>query len=157
MKGDEPGSDPGVYCLVLRLDQGRRITVGKLGACWLPAGWYLYLGSALGPGGLKARLARHLRAGKRHHWHVDYLLDRMQVMEVWWAEWPERLECDWAGVARGWPGARVPMPRFGASDCRCPGHLVGLPEEPDCAAMASALAGVRPGLVVRGWKLDDGN
>jgi len=155
MKGDEPGSEPGVYCLVLRLDQGRRITVGKLGAGWLPAGWYLYLGSALGPGGLKARLARHLRAGRRHRWHVDDLLDHARVTKVWWAEWPQRLECEWAGVVRGWPGARVPVPRFGASDCRCPAHLVWLADEPDLAAITQALANVRPGLVVRELEVGD--
>lgn len=149
-------NEPGVYCLALRLDRGRRITVGRLGAFWFAEGWYLYVGSALGPGGLRGRLRRYLRAERRRHWHVDHLLDHARVVQVLWAEWPERLECDWAGVARAWPEVQVPVPGFGASDCRCPGHLVRLAKEPDYSEMARALAGVRLGLTVKGWKLDSG-
>jgi Uri superfamily endonuclease len=39
----------------------------------LPAGRYLYCGSAKGRGGLKARLSRHMRRGKSVRWHVDQL------------------------------------------------------------------------------------
>ncbi|HYA22015.1 MAG TPA: DUF123 domain-containing protein [Thermoproteota archaeon] len=36
-------------------------------------GLYLYVGSARGPGGLRARVARHLRRDKVRKWHIDYL------------------------------------------------------------------------------------
>ncbi len=39
----------------------------------LSAGHYLYAGSAMGPGGLHARLSRHLRKNKTAHWHIDEL------------------------------------------------------------------------------------
>lgn len=151
--GSEPGREPGVYCLLLQLDRGCRITVGRLGTFRFRDGWYLYVGSALGPGGVRGRLRRYLRAERRRHWHVDHLLDHARVVKVWWAEWPERLECEWAGVVRAWPGAQVPAPGFGASDCRCPAHLVWLPDEPHYPAMATALTRVRPGLTVKGRKL----
>jgi Uri superfamily endonuclease len=62
--------------LVLRLDTPQTIAIGRLGSIDFPVGWYLYVGSAHGPGGLHARLARHRRrlgGTKRAHWHVDYL------------------------------------------------------------------------------------
>jgi N-alpha-acetyl-L-2,4-diaminobutyrate deacetylase len=88
---------------------------------------------------------------------VDYLLDHAQVVAVLWAEWPERLECRWAEVLRGWPEAEVPALGFGASDCRCQGHLIRLTGEPDLDEMSAALAEVCHGIVVRklgtgGWK-----
>ena len=43
---------------------------------YIPRGTYLYVGSAKGPGGLRARIKRHLRRhGKRLFWHIDYLLN----------------------------------------------------------------------------------
>lgn len=150
--GEELAGEPGVYCLALRLGRGCEISVGQLGMFRFPEGWYLYVGSALGSGGLKARLGRHMRPKKRHHWHVDHLLDHARIVQVVWAAWPERLECQWAEIARGLAGATIPVPGFGASDCRCPGHLVRLSEETDFLAISGSLATARPGLVVRNWK-----
>jgi Uri superfamily endonuclease len=62
---------PGTYLLLLRLPQPTTLAVGRLGALALPAGWYVYVGSALG--GLGPRLRRHLRVAKPPHWHVDSL------------------------------------------------------------------------------------
>jgi Uri superfamily endonuclease len=39
----------------------------------MPAGAYLYLGSAYGPGGIRARCRRHLTQDKGKRWHVDWL------------------------------------------------------------------------------------
>jgi Uri superfamily endonuclease len=49
----------------------------------LPAGRYLYCGSAKGPGGLKARLSRHMRRGKSVRWHVDQLTEQGLVIGGW--------------------------------------------------------------------------
>jgi hypothetical protein len=39
------------------------------------------------------------------------------------------------------PGAAVPVPRFGSSDCRrCPAHLVALPADFDPRGLAAALS-----------------
>ncbi len=122
--------------MLLKLERRERITVGKLGTFDFPAGYYLYVGSALGPGGLRARLARYRRgsegsseansdrASEKRHWHIDYLLQRAQLVEVWGVVSTERLECQWGQVASGLPGARVPVRGFGSSDCRCPAHLI---------------------------------
>ena len=42
------------------------------------------------------------------------------------------------------PGARLLVPRFGASDCRCPGHLVYLPRRPLDREIERALASASP-------------
>jgi Uri superfamily endonuclease len=110
----------------------------------LTAGWYMYAGSALGPGGLRARLARHRRSAKRLHWHVDYLLSRALLVASWEVVWPERLECAWHAAALGLPGAALPVVGFGASDCACAAHLTFLPSRPADATIRRALARASP-------------
>jgi Uri superfamily endonuclease len=131
---EELPAGPGTYCLVLRLPEAAQVTPGRLGTFELAAGWYLYIGSALG--GLRGRLLRHLRTEKRRRWHIDYLLSGAgpgethgvaEIVGAWWVESTGRLECEWAQTAIGWPGASVPIPRFGSSDCRCRAHLVAWP------------------------------
>src|SRR5690349_8091196 len=68
--------DPGVYQLYLDLANATVLEIGRLGRLAFPAGLYVYTGSALG--GLRPRLARHLRREKRHHWHIDHLLDHAE-------------------------------------------------------------------------------
>jgi len=131
-------STKGTYALVLHLEGGEEITIGKLGTFSFPAGCYLYVGSALGPGGLDARLARHRpstssgqrRCDKKLHWHIDYLLEHAQLVEVWSAVSTARLECLWAQAARQLPGSETPVPGFGSSDCCCPSHLIYLVRKP---------------------------
>jgi Uri superfamily endonuclease len=108
----------------LQLECSEEITVGKLGTFTFPAGYYLYVGSALGPGGLEARLARHRRRDKKLRWHIDYLLEHAQLAEVWSAASTDKLECLWAQSARGLLGSEIPVPGFGSSDCRCLSHLI---------------------------------
>ncbi len=123
---------PGTYALILHLDHARTIEVGALGPVLFPAGWHLYLGSARGPGGLDARLARHRRrSGKRFHWHVDYLRAQTRLVAVWIEKGQARRECDWAQTAASLPGASLPVRGFGASDCTCAAHLFHYPTRPD--------------------------
>jgi len=114
----------GTYLLILRVPQIARLQVGRLGCYDIPVGAYTYIGSALGPGGLAARVGRHLRTRKRLHWHIDYLLDVANIQEVWGIDSEERLECVWAGRLLRSAGARVIVPHFGASDCDCSTHLI---------------------------------
>ncbi len=37
----------------------------------LHSGVYVYVGSAMGAGGLRARVKRHLSSSKKIHWHID--------------------------------------------------------------------------------------
>jgi Uri superfamily endonuclease len=87
-------------------------------------GSYAYVGSALGPGGLAARLNRHILPAdkKRLHWHIDFLLCHANLQAIAWSTYANQNECDWA-TALEQLGQRGPN-RFGASDCRCSGHLI---------------------------------
>ena len=131
----EIGKARGTYVLVLRLVEETHIRVGRLGEFSFPAGHYLYVGSAQGSGGLEARFARHRRAEKRLHWHIDYLTRCADIIDVWYVESPRRLECVVAEAIAALPDARVPVPGFGSSDCRCPAHLFYFSELPDLAML----------------------
>ncbi len=111
----------GVYNLVIYLGNKRRIQVGRLGDFVFPAGYYVYTGSALK--GLEARVARHRRKQKRKWWHIDYLLERSEVVEVRTYPTEERKECMLNRKVAGLGGTRVVAPGFGASDCGCETHL----------------------------------
>ncbi len=129
---------PGAYALVIRLERNFSDEVGAFGQVDLAAGHYLYLGSARGPGGLAARLRRHLRAGKKRHWHVDALTAAGTVEAVLVV--PGGSECDLVAWALDWPGIHIPRPGFGSSDCRrCMAHLLAVTGGGD--AILSALAG----------------
>jgi Uri superfamily endonuclease len=124
-----------VYALVMRLDRRRRIRIGGLGPCDFEPGWYVYAGSARGAGGIRARVARHLREDGRdkpRHWHIDYLRAAARVVDVWTCTDPAVSEHDVTRALLGEPGAAVPVAGFGAHDCRagCPAHLVRLRGSP---------------------------
>ncbi|HET90972.1 MAG TPA: GIY-YIG nuclease family protein [Chloroflexi bacterium] len=127
------------YALVLKLLRRTVIGVGRLGRFQFPAGWYVYVGSAHGPGGLKARLSRHLRSPKPLHWHLDYLRAHAQPVQVWYAVGKRRRECAWARAVSQLAGASIPVHRFGASDCHCPAHLFHFPARPDANTFARAV------------------
>jgi Uri superfamily endonuclease len=136
-------SEPGSYVLIMYLAQSTEIAVGKLGTFEFNAGWYAYAGSALGPGGLAARLAYHRRSNKSFQWHIDYLLVHADLVEIWWAIENKRKECVWASALRAIPGARVSVVNFGASDCRCLAHLVYLQQRPVFASFSRGLADLK--------------
>ena len=52
---DSTGSAGGTYAVIYRCDADLEIVVGKLGHVALTKGYYVYVGSAFGPGGLRAR------------------------------------------------------------------------------------------------------
>lgn len=121
MEKDTIPRKPGTYVLVIEVQRYREVHVGKLGECQFRRGHYLYVGSALG--GLRARLGRHLRAEKRLHWHIDYLLAAADIVEVWYRCSQEHRECVWA-AALGELALVSPFDAsFGASDCACKTHL----------------------------------
>ncbi len=113
-----PERTPGSYLLLVRLTAGATFAAGRLPPRRYPAGWYIYAGSALG--GLRPRLDRYLAPARKRHWHIDYLLEHGDARAAWVVPGRERLECRLA-AALGESLERVP--RFGSTDCRCPGHL----------------------------------
>ena len=114
---------PGTYALILACRQTGPVRIGRLGTLHLQSGFYVYVGSALGPGGLQARLRHHLQIAARPHWHIDYLRAVCEVVEVWFTIGDARFEHRWAKVLAGLPGAGLPLAGFGSSDCDCEAHL----------------------------------
>lgn len=128
----------GTYILVLELEGEVEIAIGRRGSFVFPAGCYVYAGSALN--GLSGRIARHLRRKKKLRWHIDYLTVLARPVAVHVYRGRERRECEAASYYAGRQGARIPVPRFGASDCRCGAHLAWLPEVPEGNALPSGFA-----------------
>ena len=114
---------PGTYALVMACSSDQRIEVGKLGPLHLQSGFYVYVGSAFGPGGLKARIAHHVKISERPHWHIDYLRPAMDLTEIWFTYDSRHREHQWAGVLANFGHTTTPISGFGASDCHCISHL----------------------------------
>ena len=126
----------GDYLLIFERGAEAVLGVGKLGMVTLPAGRYAYVGSAHGPGGLRARLQRHLRPTKVRHWHIDALTLEHCPDRIFFRADPGREECAWVRALLALPGVTAPIRGFGSSDCRegCPAHLVRLPDGAGAAA-----------------------
>jgi Uri superfamily endonuclease len=121
----------GTYILILQLIAPIGIKIGRLGTFDFQAGWYAYVGSAFGAGGLRGRLKHHLSAVNRPHWHVDYLRQNAVCKEIWYLASEITYEHDWAAALQSLPGAAIPAPGFGASDCHCKTHLIFFRDYPD--------------------------
>ena len=123
-----PPAERRLYVVAAWVPRRETIVVGALGPVELERGWYAYIGSARR--GRDARVARHRRADKPLRWHADYLFSRHPGGRAWLLDTPQS-ECELAARL----GGEV-VPRFGSSDCGCPGHLVRLPR---LAALRAAL------------------
>jgi len=120
----------GTYILILRLASPAKLTIGRLGSFPFAAGWYAYVGSAFGAGGLRGRLKHHLSSQHRMHWHIDYLAQTAPIEAVWYLASETGYEHQWAALLAALPDATIPVQRFGASDCKCPSHLFHFSKEP---------------------------
>jgi Uri superfamily endonuclease len=131
----------GTYLLILRLERDIvGLPVGKLGALDFPAGYYLYVGSAFGPGGMPARLAYHVRREKaRPHWHIDYLRTQGHLEEAWCVACSERLERLWVDALSAERVVQTIAPGFGASDSPCKSHLFFSPIRPQPRLLTDTL------------------
>lgn len=130
----------GAYLLLLRLDRPAELPPRFDPRC-LGEGSYVYVGSARGPGGLRARCARHLHNARTCHWQIDWLLAGTADRRI--MAFPGWRECELLTQLLRIEGASVPLPGFGSTDCRrCPSHLLALP-----AASLSAL----PDYLTGGW------
>jgi len=135
---------PGTYILILGALIKGRVRVGALGTLKLEPGFYAYVGSARGPGGLAARLAHHYRRTRSPHWHIDYLRRHTMLHEIWIARDVAEREHGWAEVLESDPLAMLPLPRFGASDCRCRSHLFRFSHRPSVSAFRRRLIALEP-------------
>jgi Uri superfamily endonuclease len=129
----------GTYSLLVHLPEGREMRFGSRKGRF-PAGYYVYVGSAMG--GLDQRVRRHLRISYKGgnspvkggnvcpplRWHIDFLLEHGRVIDVERIHSGRRLECELSrrvGESGGYP-----VKGFGCSDCRCETHLYYFREVP---------------------------
>jgi sugar fermentation stimulation protein A len=114
--------DRGLYLLLLELESGATIKAGRLSASYFRPGFYVYVGRARH--GLCLRVQRHLRGKKKIFWHIDYFARKATIREIWIK--PGYLdECRTVSrIKRLFKNAEIAQKKFGASDCRCQGHLL---------------------------------
>jgi Uri superfamily endonuclease len=119
--------EKGAYLLRLLLKESVSLNPGALKRISLPAGEYIYVGSARR--GITGRIARHQRLAEakkgKLHWHIDYLLVHPQVRITGIQALAGKDECVVSKRLASVKGVSVPVPRFGSSDCRsgCKAHL----------------------------------
>ena len=106
----------GTYVLISQVSQMKRLSVGRLGKFDLVPGFYAYVGSAFGFGGLRARIGHHLKSTAEPHWHIDYLLQVAIPIEFWYSTAARKLEHHWAELLQDSKSFHMPIPRFGSSD-----------------------------------------
>lgn len=111
--------DSGLYIALFYLAKKQEIGVGKLGRFRFAEGVYFYVGSA--QRNMSARLDRHGRKEKLLRWHIDYLSVRAEMLGAITIAGPRELECQLA--KKFGRMFELAVPGFGASDCRCGGHL----------------------------------
>lgn len=119
--------DRGSYLLILKLNRKGNLEFGRRkNRQTFPAGYYVYVGSAMKD--LTPRMERHRRLRKNKFWHIDYLREETEFIAALPVRSSEDLECQLAERLRAF--ADWVIPGFGASNCACPGHLFGMKEDP---------------------------
>jgi len=136
-------AEGGTYALILFCSRAELVQIGKLGPLELRRGFYVYVGSALGPGGLRARVAHHQKVSQRPHWHIDYLRPHMRLDRVWYSHHRVRREHQWARLIHALRGASVPAAGFGCSDCKCTTHLFFFAGQPSFHEFRQGAGGPR--------------
>jgi len=115
----------GTYILILEATHPtEEIRIGRFGKMKIEKGFYIYVGSAFGVGGLQSRIKRQLQIPRKKHWHIDYLRSATHLKEAWFSYDEQRRECEWATVFSQLADFYQPMKGFGSSDCKtCSSHL----------------------------------
>lgn len=108
----------GSYILFIKLDEDKLIEYGIRKKNYFKKGLYIYVGSALNS--LENRIERYLGNKKKIHWHIDYLLNYGQIINIFYRENNNREECDIANLLKK---KFLPIVNFGSSDCKCKTHL----------------------------------
>ena len=116
-------TEPGIDALVLECRWTGSVRIGRLGTQELPPGFYVYVGSAYGPGGVAARKEHHRQIANRRHWHMNYLWPACDLLAVGFRTDTASQEHAWAYAVARLSSAAVPMPSFGSSNCQCKAHL----------------------------------
>jgi Uri superfamily endonuclease len=117
-----PSGDSGTYCLTLLLPRELAVRAGRLDRVTVASGLVLYVGRARR--NMFARLARHMRRRKPRRWHIDYLFPTAVPLGAFVFDGEPFPECEIADRLARRATVRCIIPGFGASDCRCAGHLL---------------------------------
>ncbi len=123
-------SKPGTYALILKSDSKETIKIGRRLEIYIEPGYYIYVGSAFGPGGVKSRVLRHFRKKKSMHWHIDYLRNFLVPVGAWYSYDSNHLEHQWAQTLLK-NKEITSIKGFGCSDCECYSHLFYTYTEPE--------------------------
>lgn len=108
----------GSYVLIIALDSRVRVKYAGHAACIGP-GIYGYVGSARGPGGIRARACRRV---SRIRWHVDALILKGRIIGLCWST-----RLSEAGLAAAMSALfQEALPGFGNTDTKGPSHLFEL-------------------------------
>ena len=122
-------SRAGWYTLVLRVLKPVAVEAKTLRTI-VGEGLYVYVGSAGGPGGLRARVYRHFRRRKRVRWHIDRLTSSLNtvILAVAYCEGGYGVEVE-SKTALCLAGMGYkPLPGFGSTnDPVAPSHLFKAP------------------------------
>ncbi len=113
----------GTYIVILHLPEEKKIEIGQLGKFRFTKGYYAYVGSAFGNGGLQQRISHHINGTEKPHWHIDYLREHAEPVEIWFTESRNNQEHTWAKILTNMPGGNFFLNGFGSSDCKCVSHL----------------------------------
>ena len=118
----------GSYILFIRINQIIPVIIRNK-IVQLKSGYYLYVGSAFGAGGLSSRLHRHIRKIKKKHWHIDQItMSQYSSVEGIGISIDKRSECEISHVFSRMESI-IPIKGFGNSDCdTCKSHFFKIAE-----------------------------
>ncbi len=120
----------GTYALILQSNSKATVQIGQWGKLVIEPSYYIYVGSAFGPGGVRARVLRHFRQAKAKHWHIDYLREFTNPVYAWCNYGSIHLEHEWAQLFSNMANT-FSIKGFGCSDCKCHTHLFTTIKQPD--------------------------
>uniref|UniRef100_A0A7C2FDC7 DUF123 domain-containing protein n=1 Tax=Thermosphaera aggregans TaxID=54254 RepID=A0A7C2FDC7_9CREN len=107
---------PGCYVLALIISKNLEVRT-RSSFFQIPRGVCFYVGSAKGPGGIKARVFRYLLRKDSEHWHIDYLLgyDEVFLAGFYVISCSRGIDCE-VEVAKSLATKLQPIPGFGCTD-----------------------------------------
>lgn len=118
--------DNGNYLIVMKHKKFETIATGALGYVNYPEGFYVYVGSAMNS--LSKRIQRHQRKRKKYHWHIDYILDKMNIVKIFPIHQNKNREHEIASKLMEIADSYIS--KFGASDSPLKSHLTYFNENP---------------------------
>lgn len=140
----EMESREGVFAMLLRSEDRKRVDISSQKTLIVRPGWYVYVGGAYGKGCLSGELADICSAGNQSH-DITALLPHLSIQEIWYTYDVATREHEWAQVLPQMRDAQISLVDFGASDCHggCDAHLLFFPTQPSLPLFRRMLIGDR--------------